>query len=57
MIKNKFRLSDRVKVAPLDGTYGLVISIAYDAAGLWYKVRYFMHGKAEEVFFLEEELN
>lgn len=55
MINNKFELSDRVKILPLEYD-GVVTAVLMDCLGLGYKVRYFNQGKCEETYFFDWEL-
>ena len=51
----KFELNTKVKIIPLD-IPGVVISIWLTEMGIQYEVRYFWSGKAEKVYFFEDEL-
>ena len=47
----------RVKIIPLELCEGRVTAIWISYKGVQYDVRYFQHGKAEQVYFFEDELN
>lgn len=51
-----FQLKDKVSIIPLEHWEGIIIGIWIANKGTQYQVRYFMDGKAEEVYFYEEEL-
>ena len=54
----KFSVKDKVRL-PEDiasGIEGVIIGIWICGTGIQYKVRYFYQGKAEEVYFYEDEL-
>jgi len=52
----EFKLRDKVKIKPLDEWPGVIIGIWTAEKGTTYQVRYFMNGKAEEVYFYKDEL-
>ncbi len=52
----KFAVGQQVRIKPLENFGGLVVGIWIGFDGVQYKVRYFAAGKAEEVYFLESEL-
>ena len=56
MMTLKFALRDSVKIKPLEGWAGVVTGIWIAGKGVQYQVRYFHEGKAEEVYFYEDEL-
>ena len=51
----KFLPQDKVKIIEL-GVKGVVTSVWFDFGSLQFKVRYFWQGKAEEIYFYENEL-
>jgi hypothetical protein len=52
----KFKIKDKVKIKPLEGTVGLIRRIQIEESGTLYDVRYFSNGEAHGVWFYEEEL-
>lgn len=49
-------LGSKVKIVPLEGIEGRITSIWIMELGIKYDVRYFHQGKAEQVYFFEDEL-
>lgn len=57
MINNKFNIGNFVYIPNVgDKAIGRIIAIWIQSERIEYKVRYFFQGKAEEVYFLEDEL-
>jgi hypothetical protein len=52
----RFYVGDKVKIQPLDGVSGRVISVWLDGFGVQYEVRYFYNGKGEKAYFYDDEL-
>ena len=51
----KYHLHQKVEVIELD-LKGVILNIWIGDSGVQYKVRYFWNCKAEEIYFLENEL-
>lgn len=55
MAEMRFEFKERVKIIPYDWK-GVVKAVSITETGISYLVRYFYNGKAEEVYFYEDEL-
>ena len=51
-----FELDQKVKITPLDNCEGIIRAIYIARTGVTYEVRYFQDGKAENVYFYDDEL-
>lgn len=50
-----FDLGDKVKIPQIENI-GKIVAIWYGEDGLQYKVRYFLDGKPNEIYFYDDEL-
>lgn len=55
-ITAEHNLTDTVKIIPLDGLNGKVISIWIDGTGIQYQVRYCHNGRGGKEYFYSDEL-
>ena len=53
----KFKISDEVKILPLEDKLGTIINIWMDINSVQYKVIYFINEEPKEIYFYEKELS